>query len=473
MVHEQSLNTGDTPEVVIEQANGDLRLMGWERPEVLAKVEGELSLRQNDDKIVRLRCGGDAVVRVPAGASLIVEQSQGDLRIKSVNGRVKVGNSAGDLSLRHLGEVQVGAASGDASLKHIAGTLNIDNVNGELSLLDVNGAVSIGNVSGDLSLRAVNGDLGVDSAGGDLFVEGVKGKVFIGNIAGDLRAAGVQGEFKLGNVAGDASTSGAPGPIMVEKVSGDLNAQGVLGIQAVVSGDATLSFASTHVPSNVTASGDIVCRFTPDASATVRITSASNNITVNTPSGGRSIEEGSYELKLGGGETAITLNASGDATVLSNATAGETSQGKPHPEFDFDFDFDRDFGAFGSSWGAFGERIAQRAREAAERATANVQAKVQAKVAQATRRAEEQARRAETQARRAERRAQGMMGRRMNFGSAGGWRVERPPAPPPPEPPREPVSDEERMTILRMLEQKKITAAQAEQLLTALSGKGA
>ena len=51
----------------------------------------------------------------------------------------------------------------------------------------------------------------------------------------------------------------------------------------------------------------------------------------------------------------------------------------------------------------------------------------------------------------------------------GGWRPDRPPAPP--EPPRDPVSNEERMTILRMLAQKKITAEQADQLLAALSGK--
>jgi hypothetical protein len=38
-------------------------------------------------------------------------------------------------------------------------------------------------------------------------------------------------------------------------------------------------------------------------------------------------------------------------------------------------------------------------------------------------------------------------------------------------PPAEPVSDEERMLILRMLEQGKISVADAEQLLAALEGK--
>ena len=40
----------------------------------------------------------------------------------------------------------------------------------------------------------------------------------------------------------------------------------------------------------------------------------------------------------------------------------------------------------------------------------------------------------------------------------------------PKAPKREPVSEEERMTILRMLAEKKITSEEAEQLLSALEG---
>ena len=40
----------------------------------------------------------------------------------------------------------------------------------------------------------------------------------------------------------------------------------------------------------------------------------------------------------------------------------------------------------------------------------------------------------------------------------------------PPAPPTEPVAEEERMAILKMLQEKKITAAQADDLLKALEG---
>ena len=40
----------------------------------------------------------------------------------------------------------------------------------------------------------------------------------------------------------------------------------------------------------------------------------------------------------------------------------------------------------------------------------------------------------------------------------------------PPDAMNEPVSDEERMTILKMLQEKKITSEQADKLLAALEG---
>ena len=46
-----------------------------------------------------------------------------------------------------------------------------------------------------------------------------------------------------------------------------------------------------------------------------------------------------------------------------------------------------------------------------------------------------------------------------------------PNAPKPPTPTGEPVTEEERLVILRMLEQKKITMEQAEELLSALEDK--
>jgi hypothetical protein len=120
------------------------------------------------------------------------------------------------------------------------------------------------------------------------------------------------------------------------------------------------------------------------------------------------------------------------------------------------------------------EQIAAKARRAADRAQQAAEA--------AQRKAEAYQRKAEKISEKAESRA----GRRRTWGFT--INVPNPPRPPaPPRPPsmptrpivvptsprvvNDPVSDEERLSVLRLLEQGKITAAEAEKLLAALEGK--
>jgi hypothetical protein len=107
------------------------------------------------------------------------------------------------------------------------------------------------------------------------------------------------------------------------------------------------------------------------------------------------------------------------------------------------------------------EQIIERARASNERATAQAQERMRRTQEKLERKLEAARRRSEMKAQAAERRAQ--------FHGRRSWNVEWPTTPP--APPKEPVSDEERLMILRMLEQKKITLEEAEELLSALEGK--
>jgi hypothetical protein len=103
----------------------------------------------------------------------------------------------------------------------------------------------------------------------------------------------------------------------------------------------------------------------------------------------------------------------------------------------------------------------RRTREASARATARAHEKMQRAQEKIRRKIEFAQRRAEHQARSAERRAQPRERRSWGFE----WPGARP------ETGSEPVSDEERLMILKMLEQKKISPEEADQLLAALEGK--
>jgi hypothetical protein len=111
------------------------------------------------------------------------------------------------------------------------------------------------------------------------------------------------------------------------------------------------------------------------------------------------------------------------------------------------------------------ERIMEKARARSERAAAQAQEKVRRAQERVTREQERMERHFEERAR-----SESQRSRANRDGFSFGWNM--PPRPPvPPTPPAAPVSEEERLTILRMLEQKKITIEDAEMLLSALEGK--
>ncbi len=87
------------------------------------------------------------------------------------------------------------------------------------------------------------------------------------------------------------------------------------------------------------------------------------------------------------------------------------------------------------------------------------------------RKVEKAARQAEVRIRRGEHRAFRHGWKGWDSGDLGRWGFGSEAESRAPSEPREPVSDEERMAVLRMLQEKKITAEQAEQLLSALEGK--
>ena len=95
--------------------------------------------------------------------------------------------------------------------------------------------------------------------------------------------------------------------------------------------------------------------------------------------------------------------------------------------------------------------------------------RVRHRVEQAARRAEQKMRHAEIKIQNAEHKLRHRAQIKANI-DIGRWKWNAVPGSFPPGAIREPVSDEERLTILKMLQEKKITTEQADKLLSALEG---
>lgn len=345
-----------------------------------------------------------------------IESISGDLNIVGWEGEdILLKADDDELSVRQEGERVLVSCNDDLSLRVPRGaSISVQTISGDMALRSVMGGVALQEVHGDLSIRDVD-------------------SVSIETIHADFSLRGAKGSLSVKSVHGDASIREVGGSVSIENIVDDLALRDVRGSVNANVGEDVVLYLNPQAGNaySVTAGEDILLVMPPKADAT--LTLKGDEIDVEWKGVPRDDDSSSQVVVLGSGSAAVTLNAGGDIRVTSQADAGESAE---------------DFGNFagiGFDWSGFGDRISRQVETATRRA----------------------AQKAEEAARRVERN----MSRRVKANvKVGRWNWDVSPGQFPPQPPKEPVSDEERMTILKMLAEKKITSEEADQLLSALEG---
>ena len=412
----KTLQTNKTPNIMIRKVTGNLSIKGWERSEIVAKssTDSEITIA-NDQNQVTIECPTDCVIYVPHSASLEITQVNGDARFKYIDGPIKIQAIAGDLILRDIKSSKVETIGGDLSAKRLRGNLVVRNVGGDASINNVDGLVAIDRIGGDLRLYGISG-----------------------------------------------------------------------GITASAGGDLNADFAPVPWQAYSLQSGrDIFCRIPSDTNATLKVESGSNLIRIKTEKNGQTIKEHTYELALGEGGSPVQITAGGSVTIatqnlnidssldsdiglsseinniIEDITHRVTSQ--------IDTQLDTQLSQLSQTIDTMGlsdarkeeirlhiERAKAQAESRAKEASKRAQAKLEKKLAAAQRKAERKAQAAVARKARKERKKRGGIGVwKSSVMSDVTTNTE-------------PVSDEERMIILKMLQNKKITVKEAETLLMAL-----
>jgi len=344
----------------------------------------------------------------------------------------------GDLSL-------VGWEGDDILLKADDEELNVEqdgdqvrlSCSDDLSLRAPKGAsVVIAAIGGDASIRGVMGDIQLTDVSGDLSMRDVK-NVAIEAVHADFSLRGAKGNLSIRKADSDVSIRDVDGDVSLDSISDDLALRDVRGnVNANVGEDVVLYLnpqpGQTYA---VNAGDDILLVMPPKSNAT--LTLSADEINVDWDGVENEEDATSRVVILGDGSANVTLSAGGDIRVSNRSDAGESAE-----------DFGN-FAAMGMDWSGFGDRISRRVEQATERA--------QRKIEAANRRIEQKARDAE-------RRGRG----KVAFG-VGRWNWDFSPKGVP-VPPKQQVSDEERLAILKMLQEGKISAEDAEKLLAALEG---
>jgi hypothetical protein len=470
---EQRIEIQEGESLTLERLLGNASIAAWDEADVLIKLpsggEADLTVEQGE--------GGPSVssrvtceVRMPAGLPAQVREAKGNLAVKGISG-LDAEQVRGQLKLSDVGEARLAEVYGGLQAKGLTSVSVVGTIFGTAVLKNVERA-ELQNVRGSLTAKSV-GRLHGSRIGGNVSAKDLEGSLNIDQVGGNATLKNIGAEVQLGQVAGNLTGKNLAGGAKVPKIGGNLFLGGEIGqgrsYQFSPRGNAVLRLpeeASAHL--TMTARGKFVI-FTP-LSGEVR--------EGKTLSG--SVGDGGAEIVVDAGGNIVLGGKDGAQIEMGAELAGEVVRQFEEGLAAIDFD------AIGRTVGAEmeeamsrlqvklesvdWERVGARTQQAVDRAMERMQRDMDRMVVKAERQQERLEHKLERQKRRMERKAQKLQrqdarleGVEITVGDdpAEGAYEEYEPEP-------GPDLDEERLSILRMLEQGQIAPEEAEMLLDAL-----
>jgi hypothetical protein len=466
-MNERLVSVDGAPRLTLVELAGNARVSGWDRHEVLVRVEGDVDGALTVERTAEglsLSISEACELRVPAGLPLHVRQAQGNLAVDEVIS-LNAEQVRGNLRLvgvahAHLAEVYGNLRAEDGADLRVVGT-----VYGNASLKEVQTA-DLQNVRGDLLAKELQ-HLRASRVGGNLQAKEVAGAVVADRVGGNATLKEVGGPLTIDQVAGNLAVRDLAGGAGVPRVGGNLILNGGLGR------------GQTY---HFQADGNALLRLAGEAGAHVTL-GARGKILSSLPLAGEERSEGRLSGTLGEGGAEIVVEAGGNIVL-----GGEGGGVQIHVEVGDEIARQVEESLRAVDLEAIGRQMSQemesamsrlrvklestdwqrygsQAQQAVERAMERLQRNLD-RAADKAARYQERMERAHERAERATGHQERHRERQAEPVPVEDWQEGEPDGPPSATP--APSVDEERLSILRMVEQGQITPAEAELLLDAL-----
>lgn len=360
------------------------------------------------------------------------------------NGHVYItANSSCELDVPIDASINIEKGMGSVSISNLRNKINIEKVLGNLILMDVNSAY-IEKVGGNFSVRNASGCVDLEKVNANLVVENVD-SFHCEKVGGNATVKNVASEFYLIKAAGNFYAENVKTTLQFERANGSIVARSVkLKGDVRAGGDIRLIDFDFDEELDLRAGGEIRLQVPQDfPGANLVFNSGANEITVKALGVDMTINDEVLEYQLGKSQRELTASAGSTISIEEGYDAGEEIIGDLSAHFEYEET-------------AFSEMVQERAESA-------------------TRRAEAKIRIAEKRLEQIQDQVEKARGIHLNLGIGDrSISIEKPIPPVPPVPPvtrpvgKKGASDEERLMILKMLQEKKITVDEAESLFRAL-----
>lgn len=386
---------------------------------------------------------------------------------------VEINTIAGDLRVRGYSgtDIRIEGDNPDIQRDHDSAPIRIEcNGDCQIKMPDV-ADLTIGAVNGDSKITNLEAKSDIEKISGDLIARHV-GETIIGKVNGDCIAKYIADNLTVRHIGGDMIAQHIEGDMVIENVGGDLDVQDV-------SGSCTCSNVNGDLEVVVDFQPDNTYQFSSQGTITFGLTSDMNAIFIVPKDVDISVDDNLSDVELSiddhpDGQQIIVGEGGAEVHILHANNIDFTYRSGFH--VDISVDLEDQIDAVGrqvnESLSGLGEMInvhTQNALNTAADAIAqssgfvkkfkvkDVERRVKRAEERANRHAERMQRHAERQAKRAERRAEKML----RFSKRQRDQEVQ----------SDPVSNEERLMILRMVEEGKLTIEEAEKLLSALEGR--
>jgi hypothetical protein len=429
----QTLNLSDGEVIVHIKAYGGLQIMGVETNIVTCETDSpDLATLIEEEGHVFVTANASCKLSLPVWSSIEIEKGLGSVEINQNRNQVSIEKVMGNLILQNVNAAKIGKVGGNFSVRQASGAISISKVGGEL-VVDSVGSFACDKIGGSCICKDIIDNFQLDKAGGSARAENIRGKFLLSKLGGSLLADHV-------NIETDISVGG---DINIKKFTVSDNA-----VSMRAGGDVDVSLGEWEGTQllSLRAGGDVRLRLDEAfQGATFAMSSGSEKIRLKLNDDDRVIREGRYGYQMGNTNHKIDIAAGDDITISGLS------------DFEFEKEVIGDLSDyFDYQESPFSELIQDRVRFATRQADAKIKA-AQIRLEQIQEHVEK------------------FRGFDVRLGEEENVPAPSPPAPVPPvsrKAGKKGATDEERLMILKMLQDKKITVDEAKTLFKALESQG-
>ncbi len=175
--------TQDDPIIHIK-AYGGVRIKGVKGTEVQCEINApQLATLVEEDGHVYITVNSSCQLTVPSSAAIQIEKGMGSVKIANINHPIEIEKVLGNLVLDQIAQADIGRVGGNFSVQNASGAIRVEKVGGTLVVHDV-ASFTCEKVGGNCYVKTVKDGFTLGKGGGKFLGQDIGGEVVVERIGG-------------------------------------------------------------------------------------------------------------------------------------------------------------------------------------------------------------------------------------------------------------------------------------------------